>query len=79
MSKIILITVCSTGVGLASSKLFFEKGWNAVETMRNPDKDTELWKFNTLRMVVLKLDATDLASIEQAIAASIVKFLKTMS
>ena len=42
MSKIILITVCSTGVGLASSKLFFEKGWNAVETMRNPDEDTEV-------------------------------------
>ena len=76
MSKTILITGCSTGIGLASSRLFFEKGWNVVATMRNPDKDTELRTFDASRMLVVKLDVTDLTSIEQAIAAGIAKFGK---
>ena len=76
MSKTILITGCSTGIGLASSRLFFEKGWNVVATMRNPDKDTELRTFDASRILVVKLDVTDLTSIEQAIAAGIAKFGK---
>ncbi|KAK7691650.1 hypothetical protein QCA50_005049 [Cerrena zonata] len=75
MSKTVFITGTSTGIGLASAKLFFEKGWKVVATMRNPE-GSELKEFDPSRMFVLQLDVTDLSSIEQAIASAITKFGK---
>ena len=43
MSRTILITGCSSGIGRMTAKLFQEKGWNVSATVRaNPDGDTEL-------------------------------------
>ena len=75
MSKTILITGASTGIGKATAKLFREKGgWNVVATMRTPEKEEEL---NTLENVlVTKLDVLELESMDSALAAGIEKFGK---
>lgn len=64
MSKI-LITGCSSGFGLDAAKLFLERGWEVVATMRKPD-DSLLPKSD--RLQVLQLDVTDATSIAKAIA-----------
>lgn len=72
MSKTILITGASSGIGKATAKLFQAKGWNVAATMRNPEKEEEL---NTLdNVLVARLDVLELESIESAIAATIEKF-----
>ncbi|KAL6306856.1 3-oxoacyl-reductase [Sparassis latifolia] len=68
------ITGASSGIGLASAKLFFEKGWNVVATMRTPEKDTELKQLDSSRMLVLRLDVQDLDSIAPAVDAALAKF-----
>ncbi|GBE83669.1 Uncharacterized oxidoreductase [Sparassis crispa] len=74
MANTVLITGASSGIGLASAKLFFEKGWNIVATMRAPEKDTELKQLDPARMLVLRLDVQDLASIAPAVDAALAKF-----
>jgi NAD(P)-dependent dehydrogenase (short-subunit alcohol dehydrogenase family) len=72
MSKTVLITGCSSGFGKATAKLFSEKGWNVIATMRNPDKETEL---NLLPNVLLQaLDVTKEETISKAIQNGIEKF-----
>lgn len=74
MSKTILITGASSGIGKATAKLFQQKGWNIIATMRTPDKETELTELdNTL---VTRLDVLDLASIQNAVETGIKKFEK---
>jgi NAD(P)-dependent dehydrogenase (short-subunit alcohol dehydrogenase family) len=65
MTKTVLITGCSTGLGKLSARLFAERGWNVVATMRRP----ELGLANDFpdRILVLALDVTDPASIENAV------------
>ncbi|KAF8074158.1 short-chain alcohol dehydrogenase [Lyophyllum atratum] len=74
MTQTVFITGASSGIGQATAKLFFEKGWNVVATMRSPDKDTELTKLDPARMLVLRLDVQDRSSIVPAIEAAIQKF-----
>lgn len=74
MSKTILITGSSTGIGRACAKFFQEKGWNVIATMRTPAKETEL---NTLdNVLVTRLDVQDLASIDAALQAGVDRFGK---
>ncbi len=72
MSKTIFITGASSGLGKATAKLFQEKGWNVIATMRNPEKETELTQLNNI--TVLRLDVTDTRQIEEITAQVTEKF-----
>lgn len=60
----ILITGCSSGFGLHTAKLFLERGWEVIATMRTPNEDL-LPSSDRLR--VLALDITDPGSVAQAV------------
>ena len=72
MKKTVLITGASSGFGRETVKLFHTKGWNVIATMRSPEKETELSALNGV--VISRLDVTDHASIQSAIAQGIEKF-----
>jgi len=74
MSKTILITGASSGIGKATAKLFYEKGWNVVATMRTPEKETELTTLDNVS--VTRLDVLNSDSITQAIQQGIEQFGK---
>jgi len=63
----VLITGCSSGFGLATARLFLERGWNVVATMRTPRPDV-LPASPKLRIVAL--DVLDPDSVQRAIAES---------
>lgn len=72
MTQTILITGASTGIGKATAKHFQAQGWNVVATMRKPEDGAELASLDNL--LVTRLDVTDPASIESAVAISTEKF-----
>ena len=74
MSKTILITGSSTGIGRATAIKFQQEGWNVIATMRTPEKETELQQLDNV--LVTRLDVLDLDSIQQAFAAGLDKFGK---
>jgi NAD(P)-dependent dehydrogenase (short-subunit alcohol dehydrogenase family) len=74
MSKTILITGASSGIGKATAIHFQEKGWNVIATMRSPEKERELNELD--RVHIEKLDVLDLASINQAIENGVSRFGK---
>lgn len=65
--KTILITGASSGFGLETARLFLDKGWNVVATMRRPNPEI-LPHSGNLR--VLALDVTNADSIAAAVAAA---------
>ncbi|HSW13056.1 MAG TPA: SDR family oxidoreductase [Solimonas sp.] len=69
MSKTILITGASTGIGKATAELFFERGWNVCATMRKPASERQ-----DPRWMVTKLDVTDPLSVDGAIKGAIAQF-----
>ena len=72
MSKTILITGASSGIGKATAQHFHNAGWNVIATMRSPDKEEDLAKLDNV--LVARLDVTDPASIETAVTDGIARF-----
>jgi NAD(P)-dependent dehydrogenase (short-subunit alcohol dehydrogenase family) len=63
MNKTIFITGASAGIGKATAKLFAERGWKVIATMRKPENETEL---NLLpNVTLLPLDVNNLAQIKE--------------
>jgi len=69
MAQTILITGASSGIGKATAKLFQEKGWNVIATMRKPEAAEELAQLD--RVLVARLDVTDEASIKAAVGSGL--------
>lgn len=74
MTQTILITGASSGIGKETAKLFAGRGWNVIATMRSPEKEEDLSKLDNV--LVTRLDVTDAASIDAAVAAGIDRFGK---
>lgn len=74
MKQTIFITGTSSGLGKASAKYFAEQGWNVAATMRTPEKETELTKYENIQ--VLRLDVTDLQQVQEATRQAIATFGK---
>jgi NAD(P)-dependent dehydrogenase (short-subunit alcohol dehydrogenase family) len=76
MTKTVLITGASSGIGRATALYFQKQGWNVAATMRSPDQ--EISRTNSLenldRVICLKLDVTDRHSIADAVVETIAKF-----
>jgi len=72
MTKTILITGCSSGVGKSAARHFAAQGWNVVATMRTPALD--LAEEFPDRILVHALDVANPESIEAAIEAGINRF-----
>jgi NADP-dependent 3-hydroxy acid dehydrogenase YdfG len=72
MAKTILITGASSGFGKETAKVFQEKGWNVIATMRSPEKEQDLNELENV--LVTKLDVQDSESIDDAIKQGITKF-----
>ena len=72
MTKTILITGASSGIGRATARLFQTRGWNVIATMRHPGKETELSARE--RTMVTRLDVQDIDSISLAVSAGISRF-----
>jgi NAD(P)-dependent dehydrogenase (short-subunit alcohol dehydrogenase family) len=68
----ILITGASGGIGQEVVKLFHQRGWNVVATMRSPGKAGELAELPNV--LVTKLDVTDADTIDAAVRAGIERF-----
>ena len=65
MKKTVIITGASSGIGLETALIFFEKGWNVVATMRNPEgRKTGL---HEEKIDLRHLDVTDIGSIKEVI------------
>lgn len=70
MKQTVFITGASSGFGRETVKLFHQKGWNVVATMRTPDAS-----FAALDgVLVARLDVTDKASIASAVASAVRQF-----
>ena len=72
MSNTIFITGASSGIGKETAKFFHDKGWNVIATMRSPEKATELSELDNV--LVTRLDVTDGASIDAAVAKGLERF-----
>lgn len=71
MAQTALITGCSTGIGNSCARLFAKNGWNVVATARNPETIRHL---ESATVAVCRLDVTDPASIDAAIATGLARF-----
>ncbi len=52
----IFIVGSSSGIGKATAKVFAEKGWTVIATMRSPEKETELTSYENV--FIYPLDVT---------------------
>lgn len=75
MKKTVFITGASSGIGLATALYFYEKGWNVIASMRNPEKrKTPLHEKGLPDLI--HLDVTDEKSIQAAIRYAVDKYKK---
>ncbi|NML76817.1 SDR family oxidoreductase [Rhizobium sp. S-51] len=65
--KTVLITGCSSGFGLETAKLFLDRGWRVVATMRTPRQDLLPQSTN---LSIMGLDIRDPDSIRAVVDAS---------
>jgi short-subunit dehydrogenase len=72
MTKTVLITGTSSGIGKAAAIYFAQQGWNVAATMRNPDKAKDLDSYPNIK--IYSLDVTDSNSISNALEAAIQDF-----
>ncbi|MVM34804.1 SDR family NAD(P)-dependent oxidoreductase [Spirosoma sp. HMF4905] len=72
MSKTILITGASSGIGKVAARKFANEGWNVIATMRSPENEQELTQLKNV--LVTKLDVQESSTIEQAINEGIERF-----
>jgi len=69
--KTIFITGASTGLGKATAKLFQQKGWAVIATMRQPEKDTELSQLENITL--LPMDVTNPEQINNTVQQAILQ------
>jgi NAD(P)-dependent dehydrogenase (short-subunit alcohol dehydrogenase family) len=72
MSKTVLITGASSGIGEATAKYFLGKGWNVAATMRLPI-DTTNWPMAE-NVICLRLDVTLPETIDSAVRQTVERF-----
>ena len=63
----IFIVGSSSGIGKATARLFAEKGWTVIATMRTPEKETELTGYSNVHL--FPLDVTKPEQIETTVSA----------
>ena len=68
-AKTIVITGASSGIGKATARLFFDRGWNVVATMRSPAGERDLKDEARLKLVAL--DVQDPEGPKTAVAEAI--------
>ena len=71
-TRTIVVTGASSGIGRATARLFHQKGWNVVATMRHPEAETELKDAPRLKRVAL--DVQEPESAKRAVSAAIEAF-----
>jgi NAD(P)-dependent dehydrogenase (short-subunit alcohol dehydrogenase family) len=69
-----LITGCSTGFGRELAKLVLARGWRAVVTARDASKVADIAKGTEDRALVMPLDVTRGAQIDEVVAVAKQKF-----
>ncbi|ADW68178.1 SDR family oxidoreductase [Granulicella tundricola] len=74
MTKTILITGTSSGIGRATALYFAEQGWNVAATMRDPLKADPVLKHP--QITLFAMDVTNADSIAQAIADTLDRYKK---
>jgi NAD(P)-dependent dehydrogenase (short-subunit alcohol dehydrogenase family) len=64
--KVVLVTGCSTGIGLATATLFSEGDYQVIATARSPESSEELVELGKKNNVLLKtLDVCDQESVDK--------------
>ncbi|POR33084.1 hypothetical protein TPAR_06716 [Tolypocladium paradoxum] len=79
MARTIFITGANSGVGLATTKLFLQNGWNVVATARAPFSSDELQrlaKSSKERLLLQSLDLLSPDSFQPALDAAVARFKK---
>ena len=72
MSRVVLITGCSTGIGLTTAVAFGRRGDRVYATMRTPERGGDLRRIveeEALDVEVLPLDVTDDESVRSAVGS----------
>lgn len=56
----IFIVGSSSGIGKATAKLFAEKGWTVIATMRTPEKETQLIEYENVHLYPIDVTKPEL-------------------